>query len=36
MLISFPARRWFEIYEVREMLEGVCARLAVRNTRPKS
>lgn len=26
----------FEIYEVREMLEGLCARLAVQKTRPES
>jgi len=26
----------FEIYAVREMLEGLCARLAVQNTRPDS
>ena len=26
----------FEIYEVREMLEGLCARRAVQNTRPES
>lgn len=26
----------FEIYDVREMLEGLCARLAVQNTKPES
>lgn len=35
-VVRLDLSQMFEIYEVREMLEGLCARLAVRNTRPKS
>ena len=35
-VVRLDLSRMFEIYDVREMLEGLCVRLAVQNTRPAS
>lgn len=35
-VVRLDLSQMFEIYEVREMLEGLCARLAVQKTRPES
>jgi DNA-binding GntR family transcriptional regulator len=36
VVATFDAERIFKIYDVFEMLEGLCARLAVQNTKPES
>ena len=35
-VVRLDLSQMFQIYEVRELLEGLCARLAVQRTRPKS
>jgi DNA-binding GntR family transcriptional regulator len=35
-VVRLDLSQMFAIYEVREMLEGLCVRLAVQNTRPES